>query len=79
MLLQSVIVKLHAVIVKQGFAVMVVFCYNICLFRNPVIMILKVVGCEDYVRENKSPYEGLGAKLSATKQFLQIFQKKKPF
>ena len=45
--------KMHAIIVKQGFAVIVAFCYNICLFRNPVITILKVVGCEDCVRENK--------------------------
>ena len=41
----SVVVNL--VKVKQGFAILIAFCYNICLFKNPVIMILKVVGCED--------------------------------
>ena len=41
---------MHAIIVKQGFAVIVAFCYNICLFKNPVTTILKVVGFEDCVR-----------------------------
>ena len=45
--------KMLAIIVKKGFVVIVAFCYNICLFRDPVTMILKVVGCEDCVRENK--------------------------
>ena len=49
------LMKTHAMIVKHGFAVIVAFCYNISLLRNPVITILKVVGCEDCVRENKSP------------------------
>ena len=47
--------KMHAIIVKQGFAVIVAFCYNICLFRSPVTTILKIVGCEDCVEENKLP------------------------
>ena len=38
---------MHAIIVKQGYALIVAFCNNI-LF----IQILKVVSCEDYVREN---------------------------
>ena len=45
--------KMHAIIVKQGFAVIVAFCSNICLFKNPVPTILKVVGSEDCVQENK--------------------------
>ena len=32
---------MHGIIVKQGFAVIVAFSYNICLFKNPVITILK--------------------------------------
>ena len=37
---------MRTIIAKQDFAVIVAFCYNICLFRNPVLTILKVVGCE---------------------------------
>ena len=63
--------KMHGIIVKQVFAVIVAFCYNICLFKNPAITILKVVGCEDCARENKPPAAG---------QFLQFFpEKKQPF
>ena len=62
---------------------LVVFCYNICLFSNPVpaIAILNVVGCEDSVRENKLGYHygGLGVKPPAAGQFLQLFGKKLPF
>ena len=46
---------MHAIIVMQGFTVIAAFCYNICLFRNPAITILKVVGGEDCVQENKLP------------------------
>ena len=45
--------KTHGIIVKKGFAVIVAFCYNICLFRNPEIMILKVVACQECVQKNK--------------------------
>ena len=45
--------KMHAIVVKQGFAVIAAFCSNMCLFRNPVITILKFIGCENCVRENK--------------------------
>ena len=37
---------MHAIIAKQAFVVIVAFCCNICLFTDPVLMILKVVGCE---------------------------------
>ena len=70
---------MHAIIVKQGFAVIVAFCYNTCLFRNPVITTLKVVGCDDCVQENKLPVWGPGGKAPAAGQFLQFFQKKLPF
>ena len=43
---------MHGIIGKQGKTVTVAFCY-ICLFKNPVITILKDVGCENCVRENK--------------------------
>ena len=45
-------IAVNLVIVKQDFAVLVAFYHNICLFKIPVITILKVVGCEDCVREN---------------------------
>ena len=60
------------IIVKQGFSVIVAFCYNICLFKNPLITILKAFGCEDYVRENKLPQW----KPPAAGQFLQLFLEK---
>ena len=50
--------KMHAVIVKQGFVVIVAFCYNICLLRIPVITTLNVVGHEDCTQENKLPLWG---------------------
>ena len=62
---------MYDIIVKQGFVVIVGFCYSICLFKNPVIMILKVIGCENCVRENKITI--MGEKPSACKQFLQFF------
>ena len=59
----QLLMKMCGIIVKQGFGVIVGFCYSICLVKNPVIMILKVVGCEDCVRENVSYHNGcLGAK-----------------
>ena len=41
---------MHAIIVEQGFAVIVAFFYNICLFTNFVTSISEVVGWEDCVR-----------------------------
>ena len=70
---------MYGVIVKQGSAVRLGFGY-ICLFKNPIITILKVVGGEDCVRENVSYHNvGLGAKPPAPGQFLQYFWKKQPF
>ena len=51
---------------QKGFAVLVAFCYNICVFKKPVITILKVVGCEKCVRKE----------LLAAGQSLQIFLEK---
>ena len=62
---------MHAIIAKQGFAVIVVFCYTICLFRSPVLTILKVVGCERLcTRERVTIIGGWGRS-----QFLQFFRK----
>ena len=48
--------KTRAITVKQGFAVMIAFvAVQLCLFRNPVITILKVVGFENCMRENELP------------------------
>ena len=57
---------------------LVVFCYNICLFSNPVpaIAILKVVGCEDCVRENKLPLWGPGSEAPCCWAIFAIFWKK---
>ena len=55
---------------------MVVFCYSICLFRHPVTTILKVVDCEDCLRENKLPLEGPGSEAPSCWQFLLIFWNK---
>ena len=71
--------KVHSITVKQDFAVIVAFYYNICLFKNPVITILKVVGSEDCVRENKFPLWGLGAKPPAAGLFFNLFRKKQSF
>ena len=62
-------------IVKQGLAVIVAFCYSICLFRNFVKTILKVVVCENCVRENQLYLWWPGGKPPAAGQFLQFFQK----
>ena len=67
--------KMHAIIIKHGFAVIVAICY-ISLLRNPVITIFKIVGCEDCVQENKLPCGNLGAKHPATGQFLQFLRKR---
>ena len=48
----------------------------ICLFRNPVTMILKVVGCEDCVQENKLPLWGPGGKAPSGLAILAIFSEK---
>ena len=47
------------IIVKQGFAVVVAFCY-ICLFKNPAITILKVGGGSDCGEKTSYHYGGLG-------------------
>ena len=52
--------KMHAMIVKQGF---------------PVTMILKVVGYEDCVQENKLPLWGPGGKAPSGWAILAIFSK----
>ena len=67
--------KVHGVTVKQDFAVIVEFCYNICLFKNPVITILKVVGCEDCVRENKATM-GPGGEAPSRWAIFQFFLEK---
>ena len=59
--------KMHGIIVKQGFVVVVAFCY-ICLFKNPVITILYVRGGEDSGKRTSYHY-GPG-------QFLQFFFEK---
>ena len=50
--------KMHDRMVKQGLAVIVAFCYSICLLKNPAITILKVIGSEGCVQENKLPLWG---------------------
>ena len=61
--------KMHGIIIKQGFVVIVAFCYNICLFKNPVITILKVVGGEEKMVREQVNTSGPG-------QFLQFFLEK---
>ena len=73
--------KMHSIIVKQGFAVIVAF-YYISLFKNPAITILKVVGREDCARENKLPLREPGGKAPNRWAILAIFfffQKKQRF
>ena len=70
---------MHAIIVKQGFAVIVAFCYKICLFKNPVTTIRKFLDCEYCVQENKLPVLGPGGEAPAVGQFLHFFRKKLPF
>ena len=65
--------KMHAMIVKEDFAVMVAFC-NISLFKNPVITIFKVVGCEECVRGNKLPLWGQSSSRCAI--LANFFEKK---
>ena len=60
---------MHAIIVKQSFAVVVAFVTTFVYSETPATMILLVVGCEDCVRENKLPLWGLGAKPSDAGQF----------
>ena len=69
---------MNAIIVKQGFAVIVAFCY-IYLFRYPVIKILKVVGSEDCVQENKLPLWGPGGETSSSWAILAIYSEKKSY
>ena len=69
--------KMYAIKVKLGFVVIVTFCYNIFLFRNLVATILKVVGCEDCVQENKLPQCGLGGEAPSRWTILAIFSEKK--
>ena len=77
--------KMHPIIFKQGNAVIVTFCFNICLlFKNPVTAILKVVGYEDCVQENVSYRYGGGGGLVEKLQLLCnscnfFFGKKQPF
>ena len=63
------LMKMHAIIVKQGFAVKAAFCYNICLLKNPVLMILIVKIVREGTRhhpEGEAPVAGQ----------LQFFRKK---
>ena len=69
--------KMQAIIVKQGFMVIVAFYYNHCLFRNHVLTILKVVGCEDCMQENKLPLWGPGSEAPSLWVVLSIFSEKK--
>ena len=64
--------KMHGIIVKQDFAVVVAF-YYICSFKNPVITISKVVGCEDCVEENKLPLWAPGGEAPNRWKILEIF------
>ena len=68
--------KMHGIIVKQGFAVIVSFSYSFCLFKTPVITILKVIVCEDCVRENKLSLWEPGHKAPSRWAILQFFRKK---
>ena len=71
------LMKMYDIIVKQSFAVIVGFCYNICLFKNPVTTILKVVGYEHWGRKTVSYHNGsLGAKPQSAGKFLQFFVEK---
>ena len=70
------LMKMYAVIVKEGFAVIVAFYYSICLFRTPVITTLNVIGCEDCTCENKLPLWESGGKAPSR---WAIFAVKYPF
>ena len=69
---------MRATIVKQGFAVIIVvaFLYIAHKFRNPVITTLKVVGCENCVREDKLSLKGPEGEAPAAGQFLTIKKNK---
>ena len=69
---------MHDIIVEQGFAVVVTFYYNICFFKNPVIMILKVVGSEDCVREQVTTIRARGEAPSCWTILAIFFGKKQP-
>ena len=72
--------KVHGIIyavVKQDFAVIVAFYYNIWLFKNSVITILKVVGCGDCVGKNKLPLRGPGGEDPSLWAILVNFFRKK--
>ena len=71
------LMKMHAIIVKQGFAVIVAFCYNICVFKNLCNNDFESYGFEDCVRENKLPLWGRGGKAPSRWTILAIFSKKK--
>ena len=63
---------MHAILVKQGFAI------NSCislqrLLRNPAITFLKVVGCEDCVREKKLRLWGSGEETPSPWVIFAIF------
>ena len=66
----------NLVIGKQGFAVIVALCFNICVFKNLVITILKVDGCEDCVRENKLPLWRPGGEALSRWAILAFFLEK---
>ena len=63
------LMKMHAIILEQGFAVIAAFCYNICLLKNPVLTILIV----KIVREGKRHHPGSEAPAAGQ---LQFFRKK---
>ena len=60
---------------NKVFTVIVAF-YNICLFKNFAITILKVVGCENCLQDNNLLLWGLGGETPAAGQFLLFFRKK---
>ena len=76
---------MHAIKVKQGFAVIQsdsswIKPHHFFLFRNPLITSLKVVGCEDCVQENKLPLWKPEGKAHSRCAILAIFSEKKwPF
>ena len=69
--------KMHGITVKQSFAIIVAFYHNICLFKTPVITILRVVVFEDCVQEIKLPLWEPGGKGPSRWAILAIFFGKK--
>ena len=55
---------MQATIVKQDLAIIVAFCYNICLIRKPVITILKMLVVKIVCVRTSYHYEDLGAILA---------------